>query len=116
MGATVTGERTERESGAVRVELERRPGEFVGAFAAPDGGHRCFLAYAGAEALVYDLPPRGPALCLAWVGGVLGDARSEAEAVFASYAARAAGERRALCRAVSAGEARRVRVPGRKAA
>lgn len=100
----------------LRTKLERRGGEPIGNFVAADGEHRCFLAFAGEEALLYDLPPRGPALCLAWVGGALGDARAEAKAVFASYAERAAAEGRPLCRAVRAEEVERVRVSERRAA
>lgn len=106
-----TGGAVEGEVGAVRLrtELERHGGEPVGEFAATDGDHRCFLAFAGDDALLYDLPPWGPALCLAWVGGALGDARAEAKAVFASYAERAAAEGRPLCRAVRAKEVERLR-------
>ena len=96
-------------------ELERRGGKFVGGFSAPDGEHRCFLAVAGGEALLYDLPPEGPALCLAWVGRPLGEAESEGEseakAVFASYAVRAAAEGRPLCRSVGAEDIERLPAP-----
>lgn len=100
----------------IRAELERRGGEPVGSFAAADGDHRCFLAYVGEAALLYDLPPQGPALCLAWVGGALADARAEAEAVFADYAERAADENRSLCRAVRVDELARLRSPQKRAA
>lgn len=104
------------EADRLRTELEGLGGDPVGEFAATDGEHRCFLAYVGDEALLYDLPPRGSALCLAWVGGALGDARAEAEAVFASYAERAAAERRPLCRAVRAEEVERLVPSEEKAA
>lgn len=116
MAATATEQSGKDEAGGVGAELERRGGERLGAFAAADGEHRCFVAFAGEEALVYDLPPNGPALCLAWVGGALGDAHAEAKAVFRSYAERAAEEDRALCRAVRAEEVERLRAPAGSAA
>ncbi len=98
------------------AEIERCGAESVGAFTAADGEHRCFLAFAGEEALLYDLPPHGSALCLAWVGGALGDARAEADAVFTDYAKRTAGERRALCRAVRVDEVERLQSAQQRAA
>lgn len=101
---------------AQRAELQRLASGVLGSFTAADGEHRCLIAYAGEEALVYDVPPRGPARCLAWVGGHLGDAEAESRAVFRSYAERAGSEGRALCRAVSGEEIARLRSAVRRAA
>jgi len=101
---------------AQRAELERLATRSLGSFAAPDGVHRCLIACAGSDALVFDLPPRGPALCLAWVGGHLGDAEAEARALYRDYAARVRTEGQALCRVVSAEEAARLGAAARRAA